>query len=166
MSAARTLRNLRADAAPDDRISAALAANGIANPYRYASQPKTLEELRQRCGKHGPAAVECVKWGAVGSWCMALHPCPAKWANAVQLVKGEANSRIFGKPSPMAGMDTPYRRSIGRIAIEALRAWEEAGSPHHHFLRDVRTTHQLVFNIERIKAEEAEAQQTKGEETR
>lgn len=164
MSAPRTLRNLRADAPMPDRVSAALAATGIANPYVYASQPQTLDELRERCGKHGAAAVETAKWGCVSGWCMSQHPFPAKWANAARLLSQDAYSRITGKSSPTANMDAHQRKGIGRSAVEAQQAWEAAGSPR--LVRSIREMHQLIYNLERIKAEEAEAQTNNEEEGR
>lgn len=95
---------------------------------------------------------------------MKQHPLPAEWMRAAGLLSGAANTRIMGKPSPMAHMNTMQRRAIGRSAVGALQAWLAEGRPGLD--QSLRTTHQLVFNIERMKAEEAGAQQTKEEEAR
>ena len=123
-------------------------------------QAKNLDELRERCGEHGEAAVFRAEHNSVTSWHLKEgEPQPGQTLALRLLHDSEMRrlgfSRHDGSPWPegLDAFDPEAQGHLRAIAHEALEAWRAAGSPG--LMHNIARTQQLV-NSYRLIAEEEE----------
>jgi hypothetical protein len=121
--------------------------------------PSTLEELRDRLGELGDAAVAETKWRAISVWLMRMpaDPDPAVLSNLVR-VAGSATTLMaehdraqLGYPhhagskfsSPLPYLSEGSAAEARRVADETVAEWERAGRPHLDHAR-IASTFQYV----------------------
>lgn len=141
----RTLKIIRENAPPQDRALPALASLPSKPFVRHNLYASTLEELRDKCGPHGDAAVQEVLWWAVSGWLMRdlsigdpLLSNPMRVAvTSVVLVQTSDRVRL-GYPSGIDGKPhddrlpalSPDSQAEARlVASETMADWERAGRP-------------------------------------
>jgi len=149
---ARTLKNLRKDAAPEDRGSEALTPTPAPADWfrpahtRYVPvslRPTTLDQLQIACGSYGDAAVQDARWGATLLWLMRLPPRRDKLSNPPEVTSravflcrenervAAAYPSLSGKPFPnlMAELSDADQSTLRAVASDTMGDWERDGSP-------------------------------------
>ena len=138
-----TLRKLRELAPPQDRDLPALASLPSKPFIRFSFYATTLDELRDKCGPHGDAAVQEALWSVVATWLMndpeagCLTNPMLVASTALTLVQISDRVRL-GYPSGIAGKPHTDRLPIlspdvqaeaRLVASETMADWERAGRP-------------------------------------
>lgn len=138
-----SLKKLRELAPPQDRDVPALATPPRPSFVRYSYYATTLDELRDKCGPHGDAAVQEAVWAAIATWLMndpeaGCLTNPNRVAStAVTLVQISDRARL-DYPSGIAGtphddrlpaMSPDVQAEARLVATETMADWERAGRP-------------------------------------
>ena len=156
----RTLKIIRENAPPQDRNLPALASLPSKPFVRHNFYASTLDELRDKCGPHGEAAVQEALWCMVMVWLMreasddetALTNPMRVATTSVMLV--QTNDRVrLGYPSgidakphddrlPALSQDCQAEARL--VAAETMTDWERAGRPGITANR-IKQVHQFVM---------------------
>jgi hypothetical protein len=160
-----TLNNLRRQAPRRDRGGDALASPRPCYSARFA---RSIDELRERCGRYGDWAVIIARYEAVTLWMMQPEPVSLTHdggvaAESVILCKEEIRFAT-GLPDPDGNPVRPVMHRISHesrqeardVAAATMRDWEAAGAPYLTPNR-ITSTHQYILACQKAKRSENRA---------
>ena len=128
---------------------------------------QSLDQLRERLGTLGEAAVAEARWGALSLAMMwaPIGPYPSEVANeAVMLCRAHDRARLdypdarpgFVPADPLASMQSAERTRIIETGKALLEAWDSGGSPRLTAARIMRVHQEaLLFRHRQLKAADA-----------
>ena len=155
----RTLKVIRENAPPQDRALPALASLPSKPFVRHNLFATTLDELRDKCGLNGDAAVQEARWSIIMAWLMrdvcgdspALSNPYRVALTSVMLVQESDRVRLgypLGNSSKphndrLPALSPDSQAEARLVASETIADWERAGRPGITATR-IRTVQQFV----------------------